>query len=87
MATTTLISTVRDELRERRERRAVTRRLREDLAHYQTPAEIEDLLVAVDTQEASGESSAEALVIRAVLLENLRAYYARHATPQRAAGL
>ena len=42
--TTALWTTVKDELRERREQRAAVRRLREDLSHYRTPHEIEDLL-------------------------------------------
>ncbi|MBM6400743.1 hypothetical protein [Phycicoccus sonneratiae] len=85
--TTTLWTTVKDELRERRERRAAVRTLREDLSHYRTPAEIEDLLVAVDAQEASGEGAAEAPVIRAILHENLQRYHGQHTTLRRAAGL
>lgn len=85
--TTALWTTVKDELRERRERRAAVRTLREDLSHYRTPAEIEDLLMAVDAQEATGEGAAEAPVIRAILLENLQHYYGQYSPVRRAAGL
>lgn len=85
--TTALWTTVKDELRERRERRAAIRTLREDLSHYRTPAEIEDLLVAVDAQEATGEAAAEAPVIRAILHDNLQQYYGLHSPVRRAAGL
>ncbi len=85
--TTALWTNVKDELRERRERRAAYRTLRADLAHYRTPAEIEDLLVAVDTQDAQGGGIAEATVIRAILQENLHEYYATQAPVRRVAGL
>ena len=85
--TTDLWTTVKDELRERRERRAAVRRLREDLSHYRTPHEIEDLLVAVDTQEAEGSVTDEAPLIRAILQENLQAYYGQQSPVRRAAGL
>lgn len=85
--TTALWTTVKDDLRERRERRAAARRLRSDLSTYRTPAEIEDLLAMVDAQEAEGSGTAEAPVIRAILNENLQEYY-QHQTPlRRAAGL
>ncbi|QKE84010.1 hypothetical protein [Arthrobacter sp. NEB 688] len=85
--TTALWTTVKDELRERREQRAAVRRLREDLSHYRTPHEIEDLLVAVDTQEAQGIATAEAPLIRSILQENLQAYYGTQSPVRRAAGL
>ena len=46
MTTSTLWTTVKDELRERREARAALASLEADLAHYRTPAEIDDLLAA-----------------------------------------
>ena len=74
MTTSALWTTVKDELRERRENRAALTRLRADLQHYRTPAEIDDLLAAVDTQD-----TLEAEMIRGILSENLRAYHSRQA--------
>lgn len=65
-------TTVKDELRARREARERLTTLRADLAHYRTPADIDDLLAAVDTQEGP-----EAELIRSVLSDNLRAWQAR----------
>lgn len=67
-------TTVKDELRARREARAKLNTLRADLAHYRTPADIDDLLAAVDVQEGP-----EAELIRTVLSDNLRAWQARTA--------
>ena len=72
MTTSTLWTTVKDELRERRYRREALAKLRGDLEHYRTPAEIDDLLAAVDS-----EDTPEAEMIRSILSENLRAYHAR----------
>ncbi len=74
MTTSALWTTVKDELRERREARAALARMRADLQHYRTPAEIDDLLAAVDAQETP-----EAELIRGILSENLHAYHSRHA--------
>jgi hypothetical protein len=72
MNTSTIWTTVMDELRERREGREALRKLRADLDHYRTPAEIDDLLASVDASETP-----EAELIRTVLAENLRSYHAR----------
>jgi hypothetical protein len=72
MNTSSIWTTVKDELRERREARAARTALRADLAHYRTPSDIEDLLASVDSQD-----SPEADVIRDVLMDNLRAYHQR----------
>ncbi|WP_345207981.1 hypothetical protein [Fodinibacter luteus] len=72
MTTSTLWTTVKDELRERREARAALNTLRADLAHYRTPHEIDDLLASVDAQDTP-----EAEMIRGILMENLRAYHQR----------
>ena len=72
MTTSTLWTTVKDELRERREARAALNKLRADLEHYRTPAEIDDLLASVDAQDTP-----EAEMIRSILSENLRSYHAR----------
>ena len=72
MNTSSIWTTVKDELRERREARASRNALRADLAHYRTPSDIEDLLASVDSQD-----SPEADIIRDVLMDNLRAYHQR----------
>lgn len=74
MTTPTLWTTVKDELRERREAREALKALRADLAHYRTPADIEDLLAAVDA-----EDTPETEMIRTILSENLRTYHSRRA--------
>ena len=72
MTTSTLWTTVKDELRERRQRREALARLRGDLEHYRTPAEIDDLLASVDAEEGP-----EAEMIRTILTDNLLAYHSR----------
>jgi hypothetical protein len=72
MTTSALWTTVKDELRERREAREALRKLRGDLEHYRTPSEIDDLLASVDAHETP-----EAELIRSILSENLRSYHAR----------
>lgn len=72
MTTSTLWTTVKDELRERRENRDALNRLRADLEQYRTPADIDDLLAAVDD-----EDTPETEMIRGILSENLRSYHAR----------
>jgi hypothetical protein len=70
MTTSTLWTTVKDELRERRMRREALATLRRDLEHYRTPAEIDDLLASVDAEEGP-----EAEMIRSILTDNLLAYH------------
>ena len=74
MTTSALWTTVKDELRERREARAALNKLRADLEHYRTPADIDDLLASVDAQDTP-----EAEMIRGILSDNLRAYHSRRA--------
>jgi hypothetical protein len=81
--TNSLWTTVRDDLRERREAKTHERVLRAELAGYSTPAEIEDLLATLDTAESSGEAVADAEVIRRILLNNLRTHYMYRAAPAR----
>lgn len=83
---TALWTTMKDDLRERRAQRAAARQLRADLSTYRTPADIEDLLAMVDTQEAAGRSIAEAPVIRGILSENLQEYYRTQTPVRRAVG-
>lgn len=74
MTPSTLWTTVKDELRERREARVALDTLRADLAHYRTPHEIDDLLASVDAQDTP-----ESEMIRGVLMDNLRVYHQRRA--------
>ena len=74
MNTSTLWTTVKDELRERREARAAEAALRADLANYRTPSDIEDLLASVDSHDTP-----EAEMIRDVLMDLLRTYHQRRA--------
>ena len=70
MSTSTLWTTVKDELRQRRENREALNRFRAELDQYRTPSDIEDLLATVE-----GEETPEAELIRSILSENARAYY------------
>jgi len=62
-----LVSSLQDELRERREARATYRALVEELASYRSPHEIADLLGTFSDQEGP-----EAEQIREILLNNQR---------------
>ena len=61
------ITTIRDELHERREARAAHKALRRELASYQTEREVDDLLGVIANQEGP-----EAQQIRDILLRNRR---------------
>jgi hypothetical protein len=61
-----LLTSVRDDLRERREARAVRRKLQRELATYSTRAEVDDLMALLHHQE-----SAQADQVRGILLRNL----------------
>jgi hypothetical protein len=61
------ITTIRDELRERREARARYNAMKRELAAYTTPREIDDLLAVVEHHEAP-----EAQQIRDILVKNRR---------------
>ena len=74
MTPSTLWTTVKDELRERREARVALDTLRADLSHYRTPHEFDGLLASVDAQDTP-----EAEMIRGVLMDNLRVYHQRRA--------
>ncbi len=77
-----LWTTVRDELRERREARAHEHALRRELSAYTSPAEIEDLLATLECQDAEGRVPDDAPIIRTILLDNLRAHYVHSAAPR-----
>lgn len=59
---------VRSSLSERREARAARRALEADLASYRTPAEIDDLLAALERAEDAPSTEQ----IRTILYSNLR---------------
>ena len=61
------ITTLRGELRERREARASHETLKRELASYQTTREVDDLLGVL-----AGQDGPEAQQIRDILLDNLR---------------
>jgi hypothetical protein len=61
-----LLTSVRDELRERREARNVRRKLQRELATYSTRAEVDDLMALLHHQE-----SAQADQVRGMLVRNL----------------
>ena len=61
------ITTIRDELRERRAARAAHQTLKREMASYQTAREVNDLLGVIADQEGP-----EAQQIRDILLDNLR---------------
>ena len=85
--TSTLWTTVKDELRERRERKEYVRRLRADLASYRTPYEVEDLLSAIDRAESSGHATADTAAVRRILTDNLREYHTAKQNNRHVAGL
>jgi hypothetical protein len=58
---------LRSSLRARREARAARRRLRDDLASYRTPAEVDELFAAIDRTE----DSASAAEVRGLFLAQL----------------
>ena len=62
-----LWTSVRDELRERRQTRTERRALERELSAYSTPAEIDDLLAVIE-----GEDSPAANQVRAILGRNLQ---------------
>ena len=63
--TPTLMTRVRDELAERRERREASRMLRRELASYTSPAEVNELLALIGSQD---DATAEEM--RTILLRN-----------------
>jgi hypothetical protein len=72
--TASLWTTVRDDLRERREARAAHRALQRELATYTTRAEVDDLLGALRREDSAAIDE-----IRGILERNLQQ---RHRTSQ-----
>jgi hypothetical protein len=60
-----LVATVRDELRDRRQARASRRTLERELASYNTPAQVNDLLGAL-----TGHDDVDSQEIRDIVLRN-----------------
>jgi hypothetical protein len=60
-----LVTTVRDELRDRRQARASRRTLERELASYNTPAQVSDLLGAL-----TGDDDVRVQEIRDIVLRN-----------------
>ena len=58
------LATVRDDLRERRQARSAQRTLRQELAAYTTPAEIDDLLGSLRGQDGPGADEIRDLLTR-----------------------
>ncbi len=71
---TELLPALRATLRTRRTERAARRRLENELAAYQTPRDINDLLLLISNQEG-----ADADEVREVLSDNLAAWGTRRA--------
>ena len=62
-----LWTSVRDELRERRQTRTERRALERELSAYSTPAEIDDLLAVIETEDSPAANQ-----VRAALGRNLQ---------------
>jgi len=59
-----LLTSVRDDLRERREARAVRRRLQRELATHSTRAEVDDLMALLHHQESAQADQAREILVR-----------------------
>ncbi|RNM13659.1 hypothetical protein [Nocardioides pocheonensis] len=69
-----LVATVRDELRERREERSARRSLERELASYRTPAEINDLLGVLSSQDSADADEMREVLLRQQLKHGLHRY-------------
>ncbi len=70
--TSTMIQSVRDDLRERRAARAEYRALKSALASYNSPAEINDLLLVAEAEGADTDT------VRDILADNMQRYHISH---------
>lgn len=66
-----LVATVREERRDRREARTARRTLERELATYETPSEINDLLDSLRGQEGSDVEQIRNIVLRNQLRHGL----------------
>ena len=69
-----LVATVRDELRERREARAARRTLERELASYNTPSEVSDLLGVLAGQDDAASQEIRDIVMRNELRQGLHRF-------------
>jgi hypothetical protein len=69
-----LVTTVRDELRERRDQRTARRTLERELASYQTTAEVNDLLGMLSTQDSPEADALREVLLRQHLRHGLHRY-------------
>lgn len=69
-----LVATMRDELRERREERAARRTLERELASYQSPSEINDLLGLLSTEDTAEADELREVLLRQHLRHGLHRY-------------
>ena len=69
-----LVANVRDDLRDRREAKAARRSLERDLATYQTPAEVNDLLDALRSQDSADADELREILVRQRLRHGLHRY-------------
>lgn len=69
-----LVATVRDELRERREERAARRSLERELASYQSPSEVNDLLGLLRTEDSAEADELREILLRQQLRHGLHRY-------------
>jgi len=68
------LASVRDELRERRQQRAARRVLERELASYNTPAQIDDLLGVLAGQEGNDAQEIRDIVLRNELRHGLQRF-------------
>ena len=66
-----LVATVRDELRERRQTRAARRSLEREIATYRTTAEVNDLLVSLQSSDDAAAQEIREIVLRNQLRHSL----------------
>jgi hypothetical protein len=69
-----LVATVRDELRERRRVRTARRTLERELASYNTPAQINDLLGVLSGQDDDAAQDIRDIVLRNELRHSLHRF-------------
>lgn len=69
-----LVASVRDELRERRQARAARRALERELASYNTPSEVNDLLGMLAGQDDPASQEIRDIVLRNELRHSLHRF-------------
>ena len=69
-----LVATVRDELRERRTARANRRSLERELATFDTPAQISDLLGSMRGQDDAAADAVRSIILHGSARQNLNRF-------------